>query len=89
MTLLEREQVLAALVRILEADVADCLGCVIDREGVSEDLDWDALMAGADLPIAPRPNSFGIRRQFVARHPELAEAASVAQGGLEVFTLPR
>ncbi|MBV9026656.1 MAG: hypothetical protein JO362_23305 [Streptomycetaceae bacterium] len=89
LSLVEREQALVALVRILETDIADCWGFVIDREGVSQDLDWDGLMAGAASTIVPRPDSFGIRREYVAQHPELAGAASVAQGELEVFTLPR
>lgn len=56
----EREQAVAALVRVLDAVRADCRGFVLDRTGRSARGDWDGLYLYGSWPAAPFPDSVAV-----------------------------
>ncbi|WP_154674339.1 hypothetical protein [Nakamurella lactea] len=50
---------------------AETIGFVVDRDGASQDLDWDAVMAGADVPIDDVPDILGLTVELAELHPDL------------------
>ncbi|MCH0561415.1 hypothetical protein [Streptomyces sp. MUM 16J] len=83
-----REETVAALVRTLDQDTADCRGFVIDRTGVSAAQDWDRIVTGVGARFTTWPDTIGILRERVSRHPELAHSKPTAYGPLDVFHRP-
>ncbi|WP_051839007.1 hypothetical protein [Streptomyces sp. NRRL F-5126] len=83
------EHTVAALVRALDAQRDSALGFVIDRLGVSEDVDWDAVLTGGAGRAHPLPDTLGLHRAYVPLYPEVAtpEAKPVEYGDLLVFNL--
>ncbi|MFE0351279.1 hypothetical protein [Streptomyces griseoluteus] len=81
----DREEAVAALVRTLDQDVADCRGFVIDRAGVSVSQDWDRILVGDGGHFTVWPDTVGILRDRVGSHPELADSKPTAYGPLDVF----
>ncbi|MGW2641549.1 hypothetical protein [Streptomyces sp. NPDC001348] len=81
----DREEAVAALVRTLDQDAADCRGFVIDRAGVSASQDWDRILVGTGGHFTVWPDTVGILRDRVGNHPELADSKPTAYGPLDVF----
>ncbi|WP_043261548.1 hypothetical protein [Streptomyces sp. e14] len=81
----DREEAVAALVRTLDQDAAECRGFVIDRTGVSASQDWDRILTGSGGHFTVWPDTVGILRDRVGDHPELADSRPTAYGPLEVF----
>ncbi|MEW2295410.1 hypothetical protein ABZ719_22350 [Streptomyces sp. NPDC006743] len=81
----DREEAVAALVRTLDQDAADCRGFVIDRAGVSASEDWDRILIGDGAHFTVWPDTVGILRHRVGNHPELADSKPTAYGALDVF----
>lgn len=81
----DREEVVAALVRTLDQDAADCRGFVIDRAGVSASQDWDRILVGNGGHFTVWPDTVGILRDRVGSHPELDDSEPTAYGPLDVF----
>ncbi|KUN89642.1 hypothetical protein AQJ66_04185 [Streptomyces bungoensis] len=84
----DREEAVAALVRTLDQDAADCRGFVIDRAGVSASQDWDRILVGDGGHFTAWPDTVGILRDRVGDHPELADSKPTAYGPLDVFHRP-
>ena len=68
------ENAISAFIRPAVVDEAT-IGFMVDRSGKSEETDWDALMAGAPLPLGSLPDILGIRERDLGRHPELSRFA--------------
>ncbi|WP_019073322.1 hypothetical protein [Streptomyces hokutonensis] len=81
----DREEAVAALVRMLDQDAAECSGFVIDRTGVSASQDWDRILTGTGGHFTVWPDTIGILRNRVGDHPELANGKPTAYGPLDVF----
>ncbi|MFG2263993.1 hypothetical protein [Streptomyces sp. NPDC048720] len=81
----DREEAVAALVRTLDQDAADCRGFVIDRAGVSASQDWERILVGNGGNFTVWPDTVGILRDRVGKHPELANSKPIAYGPLDVF----
>ena len=81
----DREEAVAALVRTLDQDAAECRGFVIDRTGVSASQDWDRILTGNGAHFTVWPDTVGILRDRVGNHPELAGSKPTAYGPLDVF----
>lgn len=81
----EQEHTVAVLTRMLRGDFADCFGFVVDRRGVSEELDWDGVFSGEAVHVAPLPDTFGLLAKHLATHPELDPDQAVRNGDLAVF----
>ncbi|WP_328873558.1 hypothetical protein OHT76_27670 [Streptomyces sp. NBC_00287] len=86
MTADERETVIRAARQAFARDREDTTGLVIDRRGLSEDVDWDGVMTGQDVRLDIHPDFFGVRPEVVARHPQLADAPGRAEPPLVVFS---
>ncbi|MGW5303311.1 hypothetical protein ACWERF_05210 [Streptomyces griseoluteus] len=84
----DREEAVAALVRTLDQDAADCRGFVIDRAGVSASQDWDRILVGDGGHFTMWPDTVGILRDRVGNRPELADSKPTAYGPLDVFHRP-
>lgn len=85
MTVEERELTVAALTHMLRADLAGCFGFVVDRRGVTEEVDWDGVFSGEAIRVASLPDTFGILSKHLATHPELDPDQAVRNGGLTIF----
>ncbi|MFF7241955.1 hypothetical protein [Streptomyces collinus] len=85
LSLPDREEAVAALVRTLDQDAADCRGFVIDRAGVSASQDWDRILVGDGRHFTAWPDTVGILRGRVGDHRELADSKPTAHGPLDVF----
>ncbi|MGX9886640.1 hypothetical protein [Streptomyces sp. NPDC002276] len=81
----DREETVAALMRTLAQDTAECRGFVIDRTGVSASQDWDRTLTGDGAHFTVWPDTIGILRNRVGNHPELANSKPTAYGPLDVF----
>ncbi|MFI7388323.1 hypothetical protein [Streptomyces sp. NPDC049813] len=81
----DREDAVAALVRTLDRESDDCLGFVIDRNGVSAAEDWDRILTGTGTQLTVWPDTVGMLRDHVDDHPELATGKPTAYGPLDVF----
>ncbi|MEV7686430.1 hypothetical protein ACFW1F_22570 [Streptomyces bungoensis] len=81
----DREEAVAALVRTLDQDAAECRGFVIDRTGVSASQDWDRILTGSGGHFTLWPDTVGILRDRAGNHPELADSKPTAYGPLDVF----
>lgn len=81
----DREEAVAALVRTLDQDAAECCGFGIDRTGVSASQDWDRVLTGSGGRFTVWPDTVGILRDRVADHPELVGSEPTAYGPLDVF----
>ncbi|MCA1223637.1 hypothetical protein [Streptomyces sp. 8L] len=83
----ELERTAAALLRVVGSHRAGTLGFVLDRAGTTAELDWDAVLAGAAVPVSPLPDTLGLPRAYVPLHPEVTSVVreSVAYGDLVVF----
>lgn len=86
MTAAERETVIFAVSQAVEADRKDTIGLVVDRRGVTEDVDWDALVLGAATLLENWPDLLGVRPEVAARHPQLARLRGQAKHPLVVFS---
>lgn len=47
------------------------VGLIFDRNGRSEDMNWDAIMAGADVPITVAPDLLVLTAELDRLHPDL------------------
>ncbi|WP_329411495.1 hypothetical protein OG802_17135 [Streptomyces sp. NBC_00704] len=81
----DREDAVAALVRTLDQDAAECRGFVIDRAGVTASQDWDRILVGGGGRFTVWPDTVGILRDRVGDHPELADGNPTPYGPLDVF----
>ncbi|MEU7429207.1 hypothetical protein [Streptomyces sp. NPDC040750] len=81
----DREEAVAALVRTLDRDAAECRGFVLDRIGVTASEDWDRILVGSGGHFTVWPDTVGILRDRAGNHPELADSKSTAYGPLDVF----
>ncbi|KIE23733.1 mucin [Streptomyces sp. MUSC 125] len=84
----DREETVAALVRTLDQNAAECRGFVIDRTGVSATQDWDRILTGTGAQITTWPDTIGILRERVPEHPELTSSKPTEYGPLDVFHRP-
>ncbi|MCF2127296.1 hypothetical protein L1I79_12730 [Strepomyces sp. STD 3.1] len=75
----EQELAVEAISHAVDDERESTWGLVIDRSGLTEDTDWDAVMLGQPAGIAGWPDVLGVRPEVVARHPPL----QVAQGAVE------
>ena len=85
----EQDRAVDALTRALRTAGANCFGFVVDRLGVTEELDWDAVMTGAPVRVLPLPDRFGIPAGYLPTHPELARDQVTLEGELAVFSRTR
>ncbi|QIS06581.1 hypothetical protein F5X71_33595 [Nocardia brasiliensis] len=60
----------------------DLRAAVVDLWGATEDLDWDAIVAGGSIPIDPRPELVALAPPLDARHGELSEVPHRRAGEL-------
>ncbi len=85
MTAAEVETAIFAVSQAVEADRGGTIGLVVDRRGVTEDVDWDGLMTGAATPLYSWPELLAVRPEVAARHPQLAQAQGETEPPLVVF----
>ncbi|MEU8886425.1 hypothetical protein [Streptomyces sp. NPDC048442] len=81
----EREQVVAALVRVLDRFRDDCRGFVLDRGGRSARGDWDGLYRDGTWPRAPFPDSVAVGAEVGGRPAGFAQLSPASYGHLTVF----
>ncbi|MGW7412817.1 hypothetical protein [Streptomyces sp. NPDC054863] len=81
----EREQVVAALVQVLDAFRDACRGFVLDRTGRSARGDWDGLYRDGTWPAAPFPDSVAVGAETGGRPAGSDPAAPASYGHLTVF----
>ncbi|MEU4255232.1 hypothetical protein AB0B42_22980 [Streptomyces fradiae] len=82
----EREQVVAALVRVLDQHRGQCLGFVLDRTGRSPLTAWDAVVCDGASPSAALPDSVAVDTSRSAPASAFAGAHGTPYGHLTVFS---
>ncbi|MDT7840977.1 hypothetical protein [Streptomyces justiciae] len=85
MTAEEREAVVHAAWQAVASDGEDTIGVVLDRRGVTEDVDWDGLVTGAGVRWDEWPDLLGVRPEVATRHVQLAGAAGRTEPPLTMF----
>lgn len=85
MTAEEKETVIIAVSQAVEADKKETTGLVVDRRGLTEDVDWDGLVTGAVGRLDVWPDLLGVHPEVAARHPQLSRARGHMQPPLVVF----
>lgn len=85
MTAKEREAVIHAAWQAVVSDREDTIGFVLDRRGITEDVDWDGLVTGAGVRWDEWPDLLGVRPEVAARHVQLAQAVGRVEPPLTMF----
>ena len=85
LTLEEQECAIRAVSREIRAHPTRCIGFVLDRQGATEEVDWDGIiMSGADH-LDSWPDTLAVRADVALRHPQLAAATGVEEPPLVLF----
>lgn len=84
----QQTQVVEAVRVVIGQRWAECLGFVIDRSGATEEEDWDGIVVDASARFTRWPDTFAMRTETVAAHPELSTFPSRQDPPLVVFERP-
>ncbi|WP_158692751.1 hypothetical protein [Streptomyces roseochromogenus] len=74
LSLEEQEHAIRAISRQICADLTRCIGFVLDRQGVTEDVDWDDVIMHGANHLDSWPDTLAVRPDISIRHPQLAAA---------------
>jgi len=85
LTVAERERAIGAVARVLRDDLDHCVGFIVDRRGVTEEEDWDAVVWRRAPLTCGWPDSLGVRSENVAAHIQLAQAEGYPEPPLTFF----
>ncbi|MFF9405773.1 hypothetical protein ACF1B0_09575 [Streptomyces anandii] len=74
LSLQEQAHVVRAVSRVIHADLTRCIGFVLDRQGATEDVDWDDVVLSGASHLDSWPDALAVRPEILLRHPQLAAA---------------
>lgn len=67
----EREAAIRAVSLVVDAERARTFGVVVDRRGLTEEMDWDGLVLGRPVGVAEWPDRLEVRPEVAAEHAQL------------------
>ncbi|MBZ6114584.1 MULTISPECIES: hypothetical protein [Streptomyces] len=67
----EREAAIRAVSLVVDAERARTFGVVVDRRGLTEEMDWDGLVLGRPVVVAEWPDMLEVRPEVAAEHAQL------------------
>jgi hypothetical protein len=80
-----QEWAVTAIMKAVRGAWSDCLGLVVDRQGRTEEADWDVVVLfGSPVPD-PWPDTLGIRQTVAARNPRFAATAGSIDAPLVIL----